>query len=664
MAASYLYRRNGIYWWRRVLPLYPGRSCDIRLSLRTVDRRQAVTCSALLVAAVQEIEVMMTAGMRDPCDRPDTEELEKIYRQSVKRRAAEIIDDQRRRVSDVDLHRASNTAHIDYFQRLADTNGHPDLTADDVTALRDAGWTVERISRLAAVISLYSPTRPAISMRFVDAALEQAGFVPHNGIRGMVQRTMYLAGRDACQEANDSLDQMNGERLTAPALRIDLGASPMSPEQPHATVRENTSDVAPTSADGAPLKSAHNGAELSQQMLVSEAMILCIAHNTGPQGWSADTKKQVRQAIDMFIFAIGGDLPVAHLRQTHLGELSQLFGKLPNRYGRTTAELKGGFNASLIRAQSLPSSEVGIKQVTRNKHLTWVSKVIRYATSQGHRPAEPLDFSELRRESKSVNAKIGRQLARDKRAAWTPDEVNRMLSAPIWFGCHSPDDRFQQGNVVVHDAWYWAPLLAVLYGGRSSETVALALSEIFETDPIPYFSIEFTEIRALKTAQSKRKLPIHPELIRLGFVEYVSAMRTAGHEYLFPELHSPKSKSFASTFYKSIFKQWRDWGFPEGTAWRHKDGGITKDKDVHAFRGTASSAMIGLPDVVRYYILGHEGTNTTTITYDEVPLDKTLKGLRRLTKFTKHIPRQTLVLRPIDRQKFGKLRGRRTVVVL
>ena len=137
-------------------------------------------------------------------------------------------------------------------------------------------------------------------------------------------------------------------------------------------------------------------------------------------------------------------------------------------------------------------------------------------------------------------------------------------------------------------------------------------------------------------------------------------MRSLGHKLLFPEMHSPDSKSFASTFYKSVFKAWRAWAFPHGTTWRHQVRGILKDKDVHSFRGAASSMMKGkVPDSVRIDILGHEGENETTRTYDEeASLGDKFDALRFLTPLTAHIEPRSLRLRPPNRQKFGARRGR------
>lgn len=238
--------------------------------------------------------------------------------------------------------------------------------------------------------------------------------------------------------------------------------------------------------------------------------------------------------------------------------------------------------------------------------------------------------------------------------------MERLLSAPVWTGSRSLDRRWSPGNEVYDDAWYWLPLMFVLYGGRSSELVALPLTAVFENDEVPFFRIDYSDLRALKNMQSVRSLPIHPELIRLGFLDYVRAIRAEGHALLFPEMHSPKSQSFASTFYKSIFKPWRAWAFPEGTRWRHQQKGMTKDKDVHSFRGTAASLLKGqVPDSVRIDILGHEGDNETTRTYDEeADMASKLEALSILTVLTAHLKAHPLRLRPLARQKFGSRASR------
>ena len=44
------------------------------------------------------------------------------------------------------------------------------------------------------------------------------------------------------------------------------------------------------------------------------------------------------------------------------------------------------------------------------------------------------------------------------------------------------------------------------------------------------------KFRQMKRTWTARQLPIHEELLRLGFLEYVEAIRALGYEPLFPDL--------------------------------------------------------------------------------------------------------------------------------
>lgn len=646
MASSFIYRRGTVFWWRYVLYLYQNERYDIRLSLKTSDRRVAQRRGAFLMAGSESVENMINESLREPDERPDHSVLKAIAAKAFQERLAACIEMQQNAEGGPKLQQQINSAYADYYQLMLDTRGAPGLPDEVQHALLAKGWSPDRLQRLILVIEQHENGQPAVKQSTVDALLRQQRFEPHNGIRGMARMAIFEGYRDACRAANDDLDIQQGNRLDAPFIDIRAETDTPSRNRPGRGDTGSMPHDAYTTPEG----------YKSQGLPLSAALELCIERNSGADGWSADTKKQARKAAEMLIF-IAGDVDVENLTQTHLSDLRSLFDKLPNRHGRTTAEREGGLAASLIRATTMPNDMLGLSSETMNKHFTWISALLKAAKSKGHMPHAKLDFEPLRQKSQSAAARKSKGRARDRRASWSLEQIARLLRAPIWTGCRGIDLRFEAGEVIYHDAWYWLPLFNVLYGGRSSETAGLELSEIYEDAPIPYFSVEDTELRKLKNSQSNRKLPIHPELIRLGFLDYVREMRRLGHIFLFPEMYSPKSKSFAKTYYSSIFQHWRAWAYPDGTPWRHQVRGAWKDCDVHSFRGAVSTALKGVPDGVRYDILGHEGNNATTIFYDgETNLDMMRDALVKLTPLTAHIDHRSLSMRPSDRQHHGRAR--------
>ena len=75
------------------------------------------------------------------------------------------------------------------------------------------------------------------------------------------------------------------------------------------------------------------------------------------------------------------------------------------------------------------------------------------------------------------------------------------------------------------EAAFWLPLLALYTGARLSELAALTAADVVIEQPSDIAIIMITEDvdqgRTLKTLASRRVVPIHTELVRLGFLNFV-----------------------------------------------------------------------------------------------------------------------------------------------
>jgi hypothetical protein len=141
----------------------------------------------------------------------------------------------------------------------------------------------------------------------------------------------------------------------------------------------------------------------------------------------------------------------------------------------------------------------------------------------------------------------------------------------------------------------------------------LAEAEGVELDPKlngehPYLHIAKNKFRRIKNAQSKRNIVIHPELIRLGFLKYLSLIRSLGYELVFPDLFSPTTKSPLGNRYYKLFKPVLvAAGITEeglgSHALRHAFGAILKKRDVR--------------EEHRADLLGHSGKSETSERYCE-----------------------------------------------
>lgn len=98
----------------------------------------------------------------------------------------------------------------------------------------------------------------------------------------------------------------------------------------------------------------------------------------------------------------------------------------------------------------------------------------------------------------------------------------------------------QTESAVSVQAGYWLPLLALFHGARLEELTGLEVRDVSGSGPEMTLEIRENEIRPrLKNRKwSRRKIPVHPKLIELGFDKYVTAAREAGIKALFPSFTS------------------------------------------------------------------------------------------------------------------------------
>lgn len=698
MTTTNLRLRGGSYHWRRKFTL-AGTPVSVSFSLCTGNHRTA--CDIMARLEVQARNLVMSYGSVGLAIRPD--QMKGVFKDALRVQLDRILTDQIGNRDNPPDDARTNRVFAEFWDIRARRGIDADFTPDHFDDLLAQGWSANDAS-CVAMLCFERRGQIEVSKSQIDDYASSFGITPTRSNREKLLRLIYEARAAACREASRQLpdsgfdfqdwiddalrdDSPLAYKIRKPATgepdeqqtcdEVNGAESTDTKPEPVATSacygkadkepqKDYVPEASPQTADLAAETKVPNQRSKAQAVdtkLLKTAAEDCITAASYEDGWSPDTIKQVRTAIAMFDFAGGGNIKIEDISQESVVQFKALCRALPNRWGRTAAEREFGFPASLERAKEMPASEVGVSQKTMNKHLTWIGKVIEFSASAeggGHKTAETLDFKSARATlTKNGGRKAKRK--RDLRANWTKEEVRRILSAPIWSGSASLDDRLSAGDEIFHDAWYYLPIMLPLYGGRSSELAGLRLADVYEHDVIPYMQIDYTEDRDLKNVQSIRKLPIHPELIRLGFIDYVRAMRDLGHTYLFPEMKAPKATSFADTFRKSVFEKLRAWAFPEGTEWRHRNKGAWIDKNVHSYRGLCTTILKGkVADSVRCDIFGHEGNTETEQTYDEeAELADKLVALQNLSFLTANIEPKKLRLRPLDRQRHGARRGRK-----
>ncbi len=123
------------------------------------------------------------------------------------------------------------------------------------------------------------------------------------------------------------------------------------------------------------------------------------------------------------------------------------------------------------------------------------------------------------------------------RRAFTKPEIEKVFAAPLFRGYDATapkGSRDKAGATVTRDSKYWLPIIALLHGARLTEMAAMPLDGVCSADDGHWY-FDLTD-RKVKTITSQRVIPLHPQLIALGFLDYVRELQGRKEVWLFPDL--------------------------------------------------------------------------------------------------------------------------------
>lgn len=233
--------------------------------------------------------------------------------------------------------------------------------------------------------------------------------------------------------------------------------------------------------------------------------------------------------------------------------------------------------AKLTRQQGLKFRDwllaQGQSPRTAADRLGYVSRLIRFEMQEQQRiTANP--WATIKIEGSRERVTVRKPIKADKLAA--------LFGAPLFQAYELP-----QVRTAGRDAAYWIPILGAYTGARVTELAQLLTTDIRQEGALWCISIMDEQAwQSVKNTSSKRVIPMHSELIRLGLPEYAASLRQAGHERLFPM--APVSGlnnaggPFATWFSK--LKARHGWG-SENTfhSFRHTIETMLKRKQVYPF---------------------------------------------------------------------------------
>jgi len=176
----------------------------------------------------------------------------------------------------------------------------------------------------------------------------------------------------------------------------------------------------------------------------------------------------------------------------------------------------------------------GVKPQSRinvNKFLTRLTTFMNFGVSQGYIKENYI---------LGMKIPIPKTEGRKKREPFSPEDLVKILSPKTYLDYtidFGKTTKSRKPNVVKYqNSFYWAFLIGIFSGMRTNETAQLRIEDIIKKENVWMISIDETEGKSVKTTSSIRKVPVHPTLISLGFIDYVKIIKSKGVDRVFPEL--------------------------------------------------------------------------------------------------------------------------------
>lgn len=384
--------------------------------------------------------------------------------------------------------------------------------------------------------------------------------------------------------------------------RKRLRAAPSTPPTPAPAVAPDTPvDLYPTRAD---LEHAEeSGREQMQESFAEEAAdeqadrLIQALRRAGKDlpsyqpeetaaaaSGHADRPSAKAQTLDALVSKWAGERKPDKRTISIMRRVVRVFGDLVGTVAPAKIEPRHvvKFKDEMLRAKQTPANT--------NAYLTNLSTLLNYAAVNLLIPTNP---------ARGIKVQVSRR-AKEPRRPWTLAELSKLLAGPV----HAKGERPRGG---AGDAAYWLPLLGLFTGARLEELAQMRPEDVREAsyadaagEQCSAWVLDIAdhgEGQEVKTASSRRTVPVHTELIRLGFIAFAEAAREAARPRLFHELRPDTMGAEAGNWGKWFGKYKRAQGVT--------DAAVVFHSLRHTWKALAREA--GIPEDVSDAITGHSG---------------------------------------------------------
>ena len=231
--------------------------------------------------------------------------------------------------------------------------------------------------------------------------------------------------------------------------------------------------------------------------------------------WAQSTRKAADAPLKLLVDFFGPDRDVSTLTRTDGRKLFEVVKAVPVNY----AKLKVLRGLSLVEVVA-KGQELGLAtlmpKTVNDIYMTYIGGALGWAVKEQWLGANPVSGFTVTDTVADV----------DKRSGFTPKQLNKLFRLGPWASV----EKRTEGDPLR----YWGPLVALYQGMRRGEIAQLLVADNEVMDGVAVIHVRPSDEKRVKSAAGRRVLPVHPELIRMGYLVFVAGQRKAGHTQLFP----------------------------------------------------------------------------------------------------------------------------------
>ncbi|MCA0940868.1 site-specific integrase [Salipiger pacificus] len=316
------------------------------------------------------------------------------------------------------------------------------------------------------------------------------------------------------------------------------------------------------------------------------------------------------QSTAKLVVDVIGDKPLSELTRADFVDAFSIIQKVPANHGKSATETrsirdivaatdtkeetekarirtkmkKAGASEGNIEAAEHQEAIPRLRVNTVYRHMQDTQRVLWFMIAHGHL-TENLMKKVIWSKKEKKNLEI---LEEDNGRKIWGDTLPKLFRTPP----------FQGKLDEVGSPLFWAPLISLFHSLREEEALQLRPEDVTTEDGIDYFDIKVgAPWQRLKSKAATRRVPIHSDLIKLGFLDLVALRRRQGEDRLFPHLTRGRTRGTLSENFTKDF-----------TRFRKAHGIYDKRIDFHSFRTQFNVELIRakVDGELRHVLMGHE----------------------------------------------------------